>query len=93
VPRHLWAQTPLATVATGMQHVPVAAPDEPLADLLPRLEGPAGGRALVLESGRLVGIVSPLDITRAVERSAFRGTSGGPRAAAPGDAELLGPRT
>lgn len=38
------------------------------ADLLPRLTGCADRRALVLSDGRLVGIVSPSDITRLLER-------------------------
>lgn len=73
LPRDRWAQTSLAAVACPMAEVPTAAPDEPLSELLPRLDGPTGGRALVLDGGRLVGIVSPLDVTRAIERSAFSG--------------------
>jgi Zn-dependent protease/CBS domain-containing protein len=73
LPRGRWADTPLSAVACLMAEVPVAAPEEPLTELLPRLGGPTGGRALVLDHGGLVGIVSPLDITRAIERSAFSG--------------------
>jgi Zn-dependent protease/CBS domain-containing protein len=73
LPRGRWAATPLSAVACPMAEVPVAAPDEPLSALLPRLDGPTGGRALVLDHGRLVGVVSPLDVTRAIERSAFAG--------------------
>jgi Zn-dependent protease len=73
VPRGHWARTPLSSVACPMSEVPVAAPDEPLTDLLPRLGAETGGRALVLDRGRLVGIVSPLDITRVIERSEFLG--------------------
>ena len=73
VPRDRWPDTPLAEVACPMSEEPVAAPDEPLNDLLPRLGVQTGGRALVLGRGRLVGIVSPQDISRAVERSEFIG--------------------
>jgi CBS-domain-containing membrane protein len=73
LPRGRWAETPLSAVACPMSEVPVAAPEEPLSELLPRLGEQTGGRALVLDRGRLVGIVSPLDITRAIERSAFSG--------------------
>ena len=73
VPRDRWPDTPLSAVACPMSEVPVAAPDEPLTDLLPRLGVETGGRALVLDRGRLVGIVSPLDITRVIERSEFIG--------------------
>jgi Zn-dependent protease len=71
LPRSHWAQTPVSAVASPMSEVPVAVPGEPLSDLLPRLDGPTGGRALVFDDGRLVGIVSPLDITRAIERAAL----------------------
>jgi CBS domain-containing protein len=73
LPRDRWAQTSLSAVACPMAEVPIAAPEEPLSELLPRLDGPTGGRALVLDRGRLVGIVSPLDVTRAIERSGFAG--------------------
>jgi Zn-dependent protease/CBS domain-containing protein len=73
VPRDRWPDTPLSGIACPMSEVPVAAPDEPLADLLPRLGVETGGRALVLDRGRLVGIVSPLDITRVIERSELIG--------------------
>ncbi len=42
-------------------------PQESLLDLLPRLGGCADGRALVLVDGRLVGIVTATDVTRAIE--------------------------
>jgi hypothetical protein len=42
--------------------------EEPAADLLPRLSQYAEGRALVLSEGVLVGIVSPLDVSRVLHR-------------------------
>jgi Zn-dependent protease len=71
LPRDRWPHTPISAAACPLADVPVAAPDEPLSGLLPRLGGPSGGRALVLEQGHLIGIVSPLDITRAIDSSAF----------------------
>ncbi|NJQ01698.1 site-2 protease family protein [Streptomyces zingiberis] len=47
-----------------LDEVPTAAPGDPLAALLPRLEAAPTRRALVLEDGRLVGIVSSADISR-----------------------------
>jgi CBS domain-containing protein len=44
----------------------VAAPDDPLADLLPRMEPGAEHRVLVLDEGRLVGIISSSDVSRTV---------------------------
>ncbi|AJE39082.1 site-2 protease family protein [Streptomyces nodosus] len=44
----------------------VVEPDSPLADLLPRMEPGAEHRVLVVERGRLVGIVSLSDVSRTV---------------------------
>lgn len=52
--------------ACPLVEVPHTFPNEPVADLLPRLGGCAQGRALVFDQGRLTGIVSLSDITRAL---------------------------
>ena len=63
-------RTLLREIACPMGEVPVASPDEPLAGLVARLGGGTDGRALVLDpEGRLVGIVSPVDVTRALDRA------------------------
>jgi CBS-domain-containing membrane protein len=61
-------------VACPIDDVATASPDEAAADLLPRLAGCSDGRALVVSNGKLVGIVSPSDIARALEL--FRRQSG-----------------
>ncbi|GAB3233329.1 site-2 protease family protein [Glycomyces halotolerans] len=58
--------TRLRDIACPPDEVPHSTPEEPLADLLPRIGGCADGRALVFSDGHLVGIVSPSDISRAV---------------------------
>ena len=60
--------TQLADIACPLADVATATPDESVADLLPRLTACADQRALVFDGGRLVGIVSPSDITRMVDR-------------------------
>lgn len=65
--------TTVAEVACPMHDVAVADPDEPLIELLPRLNRAGDGRSLVLRDDRLLGIVSPIDITRAMERASLRG--------------------
>jgi Zn-dependent protease len=65
VPAELRATTPLGEVACPPDEIPLAKPDEPLSALLPRLRGCTDGRALVFADDRLVGIVSPSDISRA----------------------------
>lgn len=58
------ATTQLRDIACPLEQVAQARPEEPAADLLPRLSECAEGRALVLSDGELVGIVSPSDISR-----------------------------
>lgn len=60
--------TTLRDIACRMEDVAQARPEEPAADLLPRLSGCAEGRALVVSHGTLVGIVSPSDINRVLLR-------------------------
>jgi Zn-dependent protease/CBS domain-containing protein len=54
-------------VAVPLDHVARATPGEPLADLLPRLTPESGRRALVFDAGRLVGILTPADVSRTLE--------------------------
>ncbi len=59
--------TPVHAIAEPIETVPVASPDTPLAELLPRLATSTLGRALVFDDGRLAGIVSLTDVSRALE--------------------------
>jgi Zn-dependent protease/CBS domain-containing protein len=72
VPADRRAGTTLGEVSCRPDELVLADPDEELTELLPRLSGCADGRALVVVEGRLVGIVSPSDISRAVQRGALR---------------------
>lgn len=72
VPAGQRGATALREVACPPDELVLASPEEPLVDLLPRLSECADGRALVVSDGRLVGIVSPSDISRAVQRGALR---------------------
>jgi Zn-dependent protease/predicted transcriptional regulator len=68
----------LREVACPLDEVARATPDEPVSDVLARLNGCSDGRVLVFDGGKLAGIVAPADISRALERiSGNRGTSGG----------------
>ena len=70
-------RTTLREVACPLAEVARATPDEPVADVLPRLNGCSDGRALVFDGERLAGIVAPADISRALERiSGNRGPFG-----------------
>ncbi|MGW2491483.1 site-2 protease family protein [Streptomyces sp. NPDC001606] len=69
------AYTTVGAVMHPLGEVVTAAPDEPVLDLLPRLESSPGRRALVLDGGRLVGILTVADVTRAL---AWPGSPGAP---------------
>jgi len=60
-------ETSVRAVAAPISEVVVASPDDPVNALVPRLATSREGRALVLDQGRLVGIVSHTDIIRALE--------------------------
>ncbi|MFI7634978.1 site-2 protease family protein [Nonomuraea sp. NPDC049400] len=72
----------LADIACPPQDVPRARPEEPLTDLLERMQGAADGRAVVLDAaGRLVGLLTPTDISRTIQTADLRGALSGPRGA------------
>ncbi|SOX54391.1 CBS domain-containing protein, partial [Mycobacterium ahvazicum] len=60
--------TSVGAIALPLQSVPTATPQEPLQDLLRRM-APAGprSRALVVDAGTVVGIVTPSDVARLIE--------------------------
>jgi CBS domain-containing protein len=68
VPAAERGRTPLRDAACPLSDVARATPDEPVADVLPRLNECSENRALVFADGHLAGIVSPADISRAVQR-------------------------
>lgn len=73
VPADQRASTPISDVACPVDDVPMAGPEEPLADLLPRMRGCADGRAVIVQDGRTVGLVSPTDVMRQMEVAELRG--------------------
>ena len=70
LPQERHADTTIGQIACPMDELPIARPDELVSELLVRLGGCADGRALVMDGDRLVGIISPSDISRA---AALRG--------------------
>src|SRR5256884_4488323 len=68
VPAAERGRTPLRDAVCPLSDVAHATPDEPAADVLPRLNECSENRALGFADGHLAGIVSPADISRAVER-------------------------
>lgn len=77
LPRGHWPTTPATDAACPLAEVVVARPAELLIELIERLGGSTDGRALVFDSGVLVGIVSPTDISRTVQAATLRATPPG----------------
>jgi Zn-dependent protease/CBS domain-containing protein len=73
VPSELHATTRLREIACAPAEVPVARPEDRLGDLLERMQGCSDGRAVVVDNaGRVVGVVSPSDVARALELADLR---------------------
>jgi Zn-dependent protease/predicted transcriptional regulator len=66
VPPQDRSATTIGEVMRPLPDVVTAAPDDMVVDLLPRLQESRERRALVLDGGRLVGIVTQADISRVV---------------------------
>ncbi len=67
VPSNQRAATLVREAAMPLSHVPTAAPQESLSALLERLGPDAGNRALVIDGGRLAGIVTASDLSRLID--------------------------
>lgn len=65
-PARARTRTTVGDVMRGLPDVVTVGPEEPVVDLLPRLQEGGLRRALVLDGDRLVGIVTLADITRAL---------------------------
>jgi CBS domain-containing protein len=62
------ATTSVGEIALPLHSVPTAAPLEPLSALIERLAAAGhGSRALVIDEGRVVGIVTPSDLARLID--------------------------
>lgn len=78
-----WVASTVGELATPIGEVPVAGPDDPIADLLPRLQAAPQQRGLVLDGGVLVGIVTLSDVARAIAQLTVRSRSAAGSAPAP----------
>ena len=88
VPPEARSRTLVRDVACPLAEVARATPDEPVADVLPRLTACSEGRVLVFDGGQLAGIVSSADLSRALDRlSRSSGRLAQPSAEYPGPAD------
>ena len=73
VPPGLRATTSLRQIACPPTEVPTTRPDEPLVELLRGMHGCSDGRAVVVDSAdRVIGVVSPSDVARALQVTDLR---------------------
>lgn len=61
------SETLVGEIAVPLDRVPTATPNEPVTTLLERLSTDGQNRALVVDRGRVVGIVTASDLTRLVD--------------------------
>lgn len=73
VPQEERSKINIRRVACSLEEVGVAGPDESAVAVLERMQTCSDGRALVLEDSRLLGIVSPRDVQRALDLAGLRG--------------------
>ena len=66
-PRRQWDERVVGDCMVPIDETPVFQPDDPLIGALERLSGSEVSRGLVLEDGRLVGLLSITDLIRALE--------------------------
>lgn len=67
VPRSEWPRRTVGSCMLALRDVPQFGPDTTASDALPDLASGTVGRALVLDGGRLVGLLSASDLARALE--------------------------
>jgi Zn-dependent protease/predicted transcriptional regulator len=72
VPTERRQDVTVTEVASPIDDVTKAEPDQPLLALVLRMRDGADGRALVIEDDRVVGIVSPRDVSRMLELAELR---------------------
>jgi Zn-dependent protease/predicted transcriptional regulator len=77
VPREQWPVTSIQRVLTPLEEVTVAPPLEPLLEALRRVRQGGESRILVVHDGQVVGIVSPTDIARVLDRAPLRADAAG----------------
>ncbi|MEV1010872.1 site-2 protease family protein [Streptomyces sp. NPDC049881] len=59
--------TTVAEVMRPLSETRISHPDEPLSELLPRLEPDPENRVVVLDDNRPIGVLTPVDVQRAVQ--------------------------
>lgn len=83
-PRASWATTPIGRAVAPWSVLVECSAQDRLADVAVRLDRSPDRRAVVVEGGRVIGILTASDIARATGRAQSHGQAGGSRAAGRG---------
>jgi CBS domain-containing protein len=75
VPAEERSHTPVRDIACTDEDLVRLSPEDTLSDALQQLQGCADGRAVVVQGDRVVGILSPSDISRQAQISALRASA------------------
>lgn len=76
IPREQWERLEVWSKAAGMDEICTVDPDTTMDVVLERLREEGRERALVVEDGQILGIITPRDITRWVRRTQELGLAG-----------------
>lgn len=75
LPRDGWSTAPVRAAAAAPSEIVQCAPQDRLSEVASRMQASADRRAVVLDGGRLVGILTPSDVQRAMGRPRVFGQS------------------
>ena len=73
LPRDGWSTAPVSAAAAAPPEIVQCGPQDRLPDVAGRMQSSPERRALVLEGGRLLGILTPSDVQRAASRAQLFG--------------------
>ncbi len=76
LPRERWTTTTLAQIATPAEQLTIARADERLVHVLTEASGGDGRIVVIDPAGRVVGLVTPRDVSRAFERMSLLQSTG-----------------
>jgi CBS domain-containing protein len=75
LPRDGWTTAPASAAAAAPAEIVQCSPRDRLSDVAARMQGSPDRRAVVLERGRVVGILTPSDAQRAMSRADLFGAT------------------
>lgn len=69
LPRDLWPTTLVDDIAEPLSEMCTVSPKDPVSDVVPKLMQGEVGRVVVVEDGEVIGLITPRDLVRWLERA------------------------